>query len=54
MFEVIIAKNVPAGEEVNNGYQRYMRAPKEPGTYTLLEQANDDNIHIGWRWEKED
>ena len=53
MFEVIIAKHVAAGTEVENGYGRYMTAPQEQGTYTLFEVANDDNTHYGWRWEKE-
>ena len=48
-------KHVPAGESVWNGFavNGTCVAPNEPGLYTLYELAGDDNIHLGWEWEKE-
>lgn len=46
--------HVPAGGVVENGFPSgYCTAPKEDGFYTLFELVSEDNIHLGWEWEKE-
>ena len=56
MRKIKIHPGVKAGETVWNGFiggQTTCTAPKEPGTYTLYELADDNNCHAGWIWEKE-
>lgn len=46
-------KHIPAKCTVDSGYSYSLTAPSEEGYYTLYEQADHNNIHVGWRWEKE-
>lgn len=46
-------KHIPAKCTVDSGYSYSLTAPSDPGLYTLYEQADHNNIHLGWRWEKE-
>lgn len=48
-------KHIQAETKVENGYPNgYCTAPSDPGYYTLYEVANDNNVHVGWHWEKEE
>lgn len=52
-----VQEHVNAGEKVWNGYsggEMYCTAPSDPGLYTLYELANDHNVHVCWKWVKED
>lgn len=54
--KIFIRGNVRAGEEVWNGFLGpggYSVAPKDPGTYSLYELADEKNNHRGWKWVKE-
>lgn len=45
--------NVPAGEDPGVGYPgEDLRAPIEPGTYTLWHVV-EHSTHLFWWWEKE-
>ena len=51
----VIQQHVPAGEEVWNGFiggKTTCTAPKEPGFYTLIEYAVN-NQHVEFDWVKE-
>ena len=47
-------QNVKAGHSIATGFgDDEITAPSEPGTYTLYELADNNNCHLGWKWEKE-
>lgn len=46
-------QHIKAGESVPSGFDYDLTAPKEEGTYTLYELADENNCHVGWEWEKE-
>ena len=47
-------KHVKANERVATGFgDAEITAPAEEGYYTLYEIADNNNIHRGWKWEKE-
>lgn len=54
-FEVAVDewKHVPAKGTVDSGFGYSLTAPSDEGFYTLYEQYDCDNNHLGWRWEKE-
>ena len=52
MQEIQIAKNIPAGNVVADGYG-YRKAPEEPGRYSLIRMVDDRNCHAGWKWERD-
>ena len=48
-----IWRHIPAGEQVESGYNYKLCAPEEAGTYTLYQIVDDKNCHQGWEWEQE-
>lgn len=48
-----IWRHIPAGEQVESGYNYKLCAPEEAGTYTLYQIVDDKNCHQGWEWEEE-
>ena len=47
-------KHVKANERVATGFgDDEITAPAEEGCYTLYEIADNNNIHRGWKWERE-
>ena len=51
---VLIQRHVPEGSIVWNGYtNQTSTAPSEKGLYTLYEVADENNCHVGWKWQKE-
>ena len=46
-----IWSHVPAGKQVESGYNYKLTAPNEAGFYTLYQIVDDRNCYQGWEWE---
>ena len=50
----VVEQNVAPGARVWTGYtDQYLTAPKEEGSYTLYEVADEANMHLRFEWKKE-